>query len=121
MARILVADDDESIRSLLQAWFRRRGHAVDVCADGAAALEALEAEPYDLLISDVVMPLMDGVALARAVRRMARPVPVVLMTGYAGSYGEGVDFASISDAFLTKPFALKDMTEAAERQLARPA
>ena len=64
MARILLAEDEAGVRDVAARALERKGHAVDTAEDGLEALEALGAERYDLLITDIVMPGLDGVALA---------------------------------------------------------
>lgn len=95
MARILVADDDAYIVRVLTMWLTRHGHEVVTAANGDAALAALSESDVDLIISDMNMPLLDGVGLARAVRdgvgarsageragtgRRRRDIPMLVLT-----------------------------------------
>jgi two-component system, cell cycle response regulator CpdR len=85
MARILVADDEEAIRNLLARALRQDGHEVMTACDGADALGLLVREngAFELLLTDIRMPVMDGIALALAAARDHPAVTILLMTGYA--------------------------------------
>ena len=85
MARILVAEDDELERDLIRRALETRDHSVTATADGAAALAALQsADPaFDLLLADIKMPVMDGIALALQTARDFPGTPILLMTGFA--------------------------------------
>ncbi len=87
MARILVAEDEDSVREFLTRAFGHKGHEVTAVADGGQALEALQAESFDLLLADIVMPRLDGVALALKVGKDFPALMIVLMTGYADRTG----------------------------------
>ena len=96
MARILVAEDEETVRELVTRALTQDGHEVEAVADGAAALEKLAAsEPFELLLSDIRMPVMDGIALALSAARDFPRVAIVLMTG------------SLSSIDIVGPFALE--------------
>src|SRR5690606_23727169 len=85
MARILVAEDEQTVRELMTRALAQDGHDVEAVPDGATALEKLAAaEPFELLLSDIHMPVMDGIALAMSAARDYPQVAIVLMTGYAG-------------------------------------
>ncbi len=89
MARILVAEDEDSVREFLTRAFGHKGHEVTAVADGGQALEALPAQSFDLLLADIVMPRLDGVALALKVGKDFPALMIVLMTGYADRTGAG--------------------------------
>jgi CheY-like chemotaxis protein len=104
-ARVLVVDDSRVVRMVVKSYLRSTGYAVDEAGDGIAALRLLEAAPYDVVVSDIMMPGIDGFALLEALgQRQDRP-EVILLTG-----AEGADIDSESRAwrlgahgFLTKP------------------
>ena len=77
---ILVVDDSSPHRRLLTALFGRAGHQVHTAADGVAALEILEREPIDAVVSDVRMPRLDGIGLARVLAPHEPPIPIILMS-----------------------------------------
>ncbi len=83
MAQILVAEDDDSMRSFLAGALRRAGHAVETASDGFEALSCLARHKYDVLLADVVMPGMDGVELARRASRDQPQIKVMFITGFA--------------------------------------
>ncbi len=111
MARILVADDDESIRDILTRALTRAGHRVTPFDGGGELLRECREEPPDLVILDVAMPDADGRDVCRLLR--ARPetrgVRVVLLTGGADLALEGRMF---SDACFLKPFIVRDLLAA---------
>ncbi|MCA9537929.1 MAG: sigma-54-dependent Fis family transcriptional regulator, partial [Myxococcales bacterium] len=81
--RILIADDEEEIRFALKLHLGREGYTVVAAPDGAAALDRLEAEPFDLVLCDLVMPRLDGLGLIDAITTRGLGVPVVLMSAHA--------------------------------------
>ncbi len=91
MARILVAEDDKAVQSFVSRALAHRGHAVTAVDDGLEALEALheagdetgESAGFDLLITDIGMPGLDGIALALKVARDRPNLPILMMTGYS--------------------------------------
>jgi CheY-like chemotaxis protein len=119
MARLLIAEDEQPVRELLARALSQEGHDVEVAPDGAAALEQLSAAaPFDLLLTDIRMPIMDGIALALAAARDHPDLAIVLMTGFAGERerAHGLD-ALVHDVVL-KPFSLADMKQRLKGALA---
>jgi len=102
-ATILVVDDDPRMRRLLRANLERAGYRVSTAADGAEALDRAELEPPDLIVLDVMMPTMDGLACLRRLREYSA-VPVILLTakGEETDKVQGLDLGA--DDYLTKPF-----------------
>src|SRR3546814_19779997 len=85
MARILVAEDDTAVKSFVSRALAHRGHRVTSVEDGVQALEALDGDSFDLLITDIVMPSLDGIGLATKVAKDFPSLPVLLMTGYSAA------------------------------------
>ena len=85
MPRVLIADDEESMRTLVARAIAMDGHATVTAEDGAEALEILNREPgaFDLLLTDIQMPVMDGIALALTAARDFPELTILLMTGFA--------------------------------------
>jgi two-component system, cell cycle response regulator CpdR len=123
MAKILIAEDEETLRSQLARALLAAGHAVKVAPDGAVALEALGHEPFDLLLADIQMPVMDGIALALAAARDYPALVVMLMTGYADQRERACGLDALIHDVLTKPFTLAELRQAVDAALAgtRPA
>ena len=110
MARILIAEDEEAARLLLTRALELDGHSIHAVADGAAALEHLQGgSEADLLLTDISMPLMDGIALALAVSRDWPKLPVVLMTGFADQRERASGLDSLIKGVIVKPFQIEDV------------
>ena len=108
---MLVADDNADMREYLQPGCSRPRYAVRACADGRAALEAALADPPDLVVSDVMMPRLDGMQLLAALRadeRTAR-VPVLLLSARAGQEAAVEGLAAGADDYLVKPFSAQEL------------
>ena len=116
-ARILLAEDDDAMRTFLAGALQRAGHDVNAVADGDAALAALDEHEFELLIADIVMPGVDGIELAsRAVG--ARPeLKVLFITGFAAVAMNARREMAMSKV-LSKPFHLRELVDNVERILA---
>ena len=115
MAKILIVDDDADLRTLFGLGFLRRGHSIMVAGDGAAALECIVTHAPDLIITDITMPVMDGLELLRRLRADGPPtLPVVVVSAHAEQRAAAI----AADAFLVKPVALRQLVEVAEGLLA---
>ncbi|MEL6757889.1 MAG: response regulator, partial [Pseudomonadota bacterium] len=82
MSKILLAEDDDAMRTFLSASLRRAGHDVQDFEDGEGALEALEREVFDLLLTDIVMPGIDGIELARRGAELDPAMKIVFINGF---------------------------------------
>ena len=120
MARIMLAEDDDSMRGFLAAALARAGHEVVAFADGWSALGG-EPAGYDLLIADIVMPGMDGVELARRARLIRPELRVMFITGFAAVVLDRGRSPLPGASVLSKPFHLKDLVAHVDRLLASPA
>jgi CheY-like chemotaxis protein len=120
MARILIADDEEAIRSLIARALRQDGHEVMTATDGAHALDVLgrEGGAFELLLSDIRMPVMDGIALAHAAARAHPGVTILLMTGYADQRERASGLDALIHDVVTKPFSLVQIRQAVNDALA---
>lgn len=120
MARILIAEDEETLRSLVRRALVEVGHSVLTTADGAEALDVLTREKgdFDLLLADIKMPVMDGIALALAAARDHPDVTIVLMTGYADQKERAHGLDALIHGVVAKPFSLADIKFAVATALA---
>ncbi|MEP3045373.1 MAG: response regulator [Roseibium sp.] len=120
MARILLTEDDEAVRSFVKRALELDGHSVDAAEDGGEAVEILTQEKggYDLLLSDIKMPVMDGIALALRTARDYPKLPILLMTGFADQRERASGLDSLVHDVITKPFSLADIRKAARDAIA---
>ena len=109
MSRILVAEDDEAVRQFVSRALSLQGHDVTAVDDGGQALEALHARSYDLLLTDIVMPGLDGIALALKAAKTYPDMPVLLMTGYAVERQRAHNLDALIGHVISKPFSLKEI------------
>ncbi len=108
MARILIAEDEETLRNLLRRALVEEGHTVLTTVDGAEALDVLAQEKgeFDLLLTDIKMPVMDGIALALAAARDYPQLAILLMTGYADQRERAFGLETLICGVVSKPFTL---------------
>ncbi len=119
MARILLADDDAAARDLVQRALASDGHNVVATHDGAEALEQLQASgPFDLLISDVQMPGVDGIELIEKAVAAAPKMRVILMSGFAGELDRAKHLRSKIAREISKPFTLEQVRAVVKAALA---
>jgi two-component system, cell cycle response regulator CpdR len=121
MARILVADDDRAVAEFVRRALTHHGHDVTVVEDGLAALHALQtSSSFDLLLTDIVMPGMDGIALALKVARDHPSLRVLLMSGYAAERQRAHNLDVLIQRVISKPFTLQDLVRVVDEVLAKP-
>ena len=113
--RILVVDDEELIRALLSELFTAEGYEVTTAVDGEQALELLGTERFDLVLTDLIMPGLDGVEVLLHAKRIDADRPVVVMTGHAPVDTVSRLTESGADDYITKPFDLEDVKEIVAR------
>ncbi len=109
MARILVVEDEESVREFVTRVLTMHGHSVLIAHDGAEAVELMNHNHFDLLLSDIAMPLMDGISLALKVRATRPHVPILLMTGFADERQRAHNLSLLIEGLLTKPFNMDQL------------
>ena len=115
--RVLVVDDEASIRDLLAKTLALAEYDVDVAPDGRSALERMRMYPYDLLIADLKMPGMDGLAVIREAKRYKADLPVIIITGFS-TESSAIEAVNIGVAgYLTKPFRVPQVLAAAAKAL----
>ena len=115
--RVLVVDDEASIRDLLAKTLALAEYDVDVAPDGRAALERMRMYPYDLLIADLKMPGMDGLSVIREAKRYKSDLPVIIITGFS-TESSAIEAVNLGVAgYLTKPFRVPQVLAAAAKAL----
>ena len=119
MARILVAEDEDPLRALVARAITDLGHTVVTAFDGADALDILTREngSFDLLLTDIRMPLMDGIALALSVARDHPQIVILLMTAYADQRERASNLEALIHDVVLKPFTLAELKTAVSEAL----
>jgi DNA-binding response OmpR family regulator len=117
LARLLVADDDDDVLSLVAITLKLAGHEVTTVSDGAAAVRRALAESPDAIVLDVMMPGVDGLTAMRQLRDTpsTRTIPVLLLSAKAGSIDIDNGMKAGAAGYVTKPFAPDELVEAVER------
>ncbi|MBR1160684.1 response regulator [Bradyrhizobium sp. Pear77] len=120
MTRVLIADDEDSMRSLVARAIAMDGHETVTAQDGAEALEMLTRDEgaFDLLLTDIQMPVMDGIALALTAARDFPALKILLMTGFAHQRERASGLEAIVHDVVTKPFSVADIRTAVADALA---
>lgn len=118
MPRILLAEDDDSLRSFLARALERAGYAVRACPDGETAIEALDDGPYDLLLTDIVMPGVDGIEVAREAAVREPDLRIMFITGFAAVALTAGERAPKGAKVLAKPVHLREIVSEVERMMA---
>lgn len=118
MAKILVAEDEQSLRELVTIALRRKGHEVLAVSDGSEALGALSAGSYDLLLTDIVMPVVDGIALSLKAARDNPEMRILMMTGYAAERQRAHNLEELIHDVVLKPFTIEELGKAVDTALA---
>lgn len=106
--RILVVDDDEDIRNLLQAYFERNGFRVDVVADGQEMRQIWPAQPFDLIVLDIMLPGDDGFTLCKAIRNKSN-VPIIMLTAGSDETDRIIGLELGADDYVGKPFNPREL------------
>ena len=116
-ARVLVVDDEATIRDLLSKTLALAEYDVDLAPDGRTALERLRLIPYDLLITDLKMPGIDGLAVIREARRLKADIPVIIITGFS-TEASAIEAVNLGvSGYLTKPFRVPRVLAVAAKAL----
>jgi len=120
MPRVLIADDEESMRVLVARAIAMDGHDTVTAQDGAEALDILTRDngAFDLLLTDIQMPVMDGIALALSAARDYPDLVILLMTGYAAQRERASNLNAIAHDVISKPFSVADIRTAVADALA---
>jgi two-component system chemotaxis sensor kinase CheA len=119
VTRILVVDDNPSLLRLIAAVLERQAHTVVLASDGKAALAALEADPCDLVITDIEMPAMNGLELLRRLKQVVPRPKVIAMSGGGMASTQHLEIATLFGAVerLRKPFSNQELLDVVNRAL----
>jgi DNA-binding response OmpR family regulator len=117
--RVLVVDDEPNIREVVDLYLRRDGFEVEVAADGEAALAAIERKIPDLIVLDLMMPIVDGIQVTRALRQGDIDIPIIMLTakGEESDRIHGLELGA--DDYVTKPFSPKELVARVKAVLRR--
>ncbi len=118
MSRILLAEDDDSLRAFLTRALERAGYEVRACADGDEAMLALGDGSYDLLLTDIVMPGVDGIEVAREAAARMPGLPIMFITGFAAVALASGDRTPQGSKVLAKPVHLREIVSEVEKMVA---
>lgn len=117
MQRIILAEDDESMRRFLVKALEKAGYSVVAFGNGADAYQRIREEPFSLLLTDIVMPEMDGIELARRASELDPDLKIMFITGFAAVALNSEEQAARDAKVLSKPFHLRDLVQEVERML----
>ena len=120
MARLLVVDDEESIRAYVKQALAVHGYEIVCAKDGADALRVLGRYKVDAMITDIRMPVMDGISLSLQARSMQPHLRILLMTGYVGELERAHNIGILVDRIITKPFTIESLMTAVRNLFAEP-
>ena len=118
MAKILLAEDDDDMRNFLVKALQKAGHEVTSFGEGLSAFEEIKHASFDLLLTDIVMPEMDGIELARRATELDPDIKVMFITGFAAVALNPDNNAPKEAKILSKPFHLRDLVSEVQRLLA---
>jgi CheY-like chemotaxis protein len=117
VAHILVVDDDQAVRWLLRAMLERWGHSVVEAANGAEGLQCYQAEPTDLVITDIQMPVMDGLQMIKELRSAFPAVKIIAISGEKHGLAAA---RSLSQGTFEKPLYIAEFLDAVQKFASAP-
>ncbi len=118
MPKILLAEDDDSLRGFLTRALERAGYDVTACADGEEAIDAMDEGGWDLLLTDIVMPGVDGIEVARQAAARFTGLRIMFITGFAAVALANQDRTPAGSRVLAKPVHLREIVAEVERMVA---
>ncbi len=107
--KILIVEDDRNLRELLSNFFLSKKYVVEEARDGAEALKLIFTNEYDCILLDLNLPLVDGVKVAKEVRKREMDLPIVMLTARSEIYNKLEGFDTGADDYITKPFDMKEV------------
>jgi len=115
--KVLVVDDDESMTNLIVSLLSQQGHQCTKAVDGAEALDKASRAKFNAVITDIVIPKIDGIALVRELIKRDHNLPVMVMTGYTDEYSARDAVAAGAREFITKPFSIVEFVTRFQRMM----
>jgi len=119
-ARVLVAEDNPAVREFIVRSLMSAGHKITAATDGQQALDILAKEKFDVLVTDIVMPNLDGIALALKATRLYPDLRIVMISGYAQERLRAHNLDALVHRIIAKPFSLEEICDAVKGSLALP-
>lgn len=109
MANLLVVEDDKELNASVCSYLVNSGYKVKGCFNGVEALSEIEAQNFDLIISDIMMPEMDGFTLVERVRKSDTIIPIIIMTAIDDKFSKQIAYKMGIDDYIVKPFDIDDL------------
>jgi two-component system response regulator ResD len=119
MPSVLIVEDDETVAGVLVSYLERAGHQAKHVTDGQAALDIVESDPPDLMVLDLMLPIVDGLEVCRRVRRTHPDLPVIMLTALGESEDRIAGLEVGADDYVTKPFSPRELILRIESVLRR--
>jgi DNA-binding response OmpR family regulator len=117
--KILLAEDDRNLGTILRTYLEAKGYAPKLCVNGEEALDTFNKEPFDFCIVDVMMPIKDGFTLAKDIRKVDNQIPILFLTAKSLEEDKLKGFQAGGDDYLTKPFSMEELLARVEAILRR--
>jgi two-component system, cell cycle response regulator CpdR len=118
--KILVAEDNPAVREFIVRALQTLGHPIEAVADGQQALDIMARTKFDVLVTDIVMPNVDGIALALKAVRVVPDLRIVMISGYAQERMRAHNMDALAHKIIAKPFSLEEICQAVTDALAMP-
>jgi DNA-binding NtrC family response regulator len=107
--RVLIVDDEEMLRNLLVSVLSKQGQNCQTAKDGLEALEKIKNDSFDAVVTDIVMPHMDGITLTKEMVKLYPDLPILIITGHAEEYSAKSAIAAGAREFIKKPFSITEL------------
>lgn len=109
MAKILLVEDDEDLNKTIEIFLKSENFSVECCLDGLEATKVLTREKFDLILTDIMMPNIDGFTLAEKIRGIDKQIPIIFMTARDDKLSKQLGFKLEIDDYITKPFDMDEL------------
>lgn len=117
--RILVVDDEPNIREVVELYLRREGYEVEVTGDGTTALAAIERKAPDLIVLDLMLPVLGGLQVTRTLKESSLDIPIIMLTAKGAETDKITGLEVGADDYITKPFSPKELVARVKAVLRR--